>query len=48
LTRGQAINAESIAEFISGLDIPDKDKQTLLSLTPESYIGLAAKLVDLI
>ena len=48
LTRGQTINAESIAKLLSGLDIPDKDKQTLLSLTPESYIGLATKLVDLI
>jgi len=47
LTRGQTINAESIAKLLSGLDIPDKDKQTLLSLTPESYIGLATKLVDL-
>jgi len=47
LTRGQTINAESIAKLLSGLDIPDKDKKTLLSLTPESYIGLATKLVDL-
>ena len=47
LTRGHTINAESMAELVSGLDIPDKDKQTLLSLTPESYIGLATKLVDL-
>ena len=48
LTRGQTINAEFIAKLLSGLDIPDKDKQTLLSLTQESYIGLATKLVDLI
>jgi len=48
LTRGQSINAESMAEFVSGLKISDDDKQTLLSLTPESYIGLAPKLVDLI
>jgi hypothetical protein len=30
------------------LKIADEDKQTLLSLTPASYIGLAPKLVDLI
>ena len=48
LTRGQSINAESMAEFVSGFKISDDDKQTLLSLTPESYIGLAPKLVDLI
>ena len=48
LTRGQSINAESMAEFVSGFKISDDDKQKLLSLTPESYIGLAPKLVDLI
>jgi len=48
LTRGQAINAEIMAKFVSGLNIPDNDKETLLTLTPASYIGLAPKLVDLI
>ena len=48
LTRGQSINEESLAKFVLGLKIPDDDKQTLLSLTPESYIGIAPKLVELI
>ena len=48
LTQGQPINAESMAEFVSGLKIPEEDKQTLINLTPASYIGLAPKLVDLI
>ena len=48
LTRGQSINAESMAEFVSGLQITDDDKKTLLELTPENYIGLSSKLVDLI
>ena len=48
LTRGEAINAEIMAEFVSGLNIPDNDKETLLTLTPASYIGLAPKLVDMI
>ena len=48
LTRGQSINAESMAEFVSGLKISDDDKKTLLELTPENYIGLSSKLVDLI
>ena len=48
LTQGQSINAESMAEFISGLKISDEDKQTLLELTPELYTGLSSKLVDLI
>ena len=48
LTRGQSINAESIAEFVLELKISNEDKQTLISLTPAGYIGLAPKLVDLI
>ena len=48
ITRGRSIDADFIAEFVSGLEISDEDKQTLLSLTPESYIGLAPKLVNLI
>jgi len=48
LTRGEAINAEIMAEFVTGLNIPDNDKETLLTLTPASYIGLAPKLVDMI
>jgi len=48
LTQGQSINAESMAKFVLGLKISDEDKQTLISLTPEGYIGLAPKLVDLI
>ena len=48
LTRGQSIKAESFAKVVLGLKIPDDDKQTLLSLTPESYIGIAPKLVELI
>jgi len=37
-----------MANFVSGLNIPEEDKKTLLRLTPASYIGLAPKLVDLI
>jgi len=48
LTQGQFINAEAMAKFVSGLNIPEEDKKTLLRLTPASYIGLAPKLVDLI
>ena len=48
LTRGQSINAVSMADFVARLKISDADKQTLLSLSPESYVGIAPKLVDLI
>ena len=48
LTQGQSINAKSMAKFVSNLKISNEDKRTLLSLTPESYVGLSSKLVDLI
>ena len=48
LTRGQSINAASMADIVAMLKISDADKQTLLSLSPESYVGIAPKLVELI
>ncbi len=45
LTRGQSgINKESLRAFIATLQIPDAEKQRLLSLSPETYIGKAAEL----
>ncbi len=41
LTRGKAINQESITTFIKTLDIPDDAKQQLLNLEPRSYLGNA-------
>jgi adenylosuccinate lyase len=46
LTRGQAVSKDLLHEFIATLDIPDQEKQRLLALTPETYIGLAASLAD--
>ncbi len=43
LTRGQAVTKDVILEFIGTLDIPDAEKQRLLELTPESYVGIAAQ-----
>jgi len=43
LTRGQRINAEIMAEFIQKLDIPDDAKQSLLEMTPATYIGNAVE-----
>ena len=48
LTQGQSINAESMAEFVSNLKISDEDRRTLINMTPENYIGLASKLVNLL
>ncbi len=44
LTRGHGITAESMREFIAGLDLPADAKQRLLDMTPGSYIGLADRL----
>lgn len=44
LTRGQEITAESLRPFIETLGIPAAERETLLALTPDRYIGLAAEL----
>lgn len=48
LTRGAGISRESIQAFVADLDLPDDDKRRLLALTPETYVGLAAQLVDML
>ena len=45
LTRGnQNINKESLHSFIKLLNLPKEDKDYLLNLTPQNYIGVAASL----
>jgi adenylosuccinate lyase len=44
LTRGHLIDETAMRTFIEALDIPEQDKQRLLSLTPARYTGLAAEL----
>ena len=44
LTRGQEITADSLAEFIRTLEMPEDARQALLELSPDRYIGLAAQL----
>ncbi len=47
LTRGKGgINKESLHQFISSLKIPNEAKAALLELTPATYIGKAAELVN--
>lgn len=41
LTRGNDMNKATIQSFVEGLEIPDNAKQTLLEMTPASYIGNA-------
>ena len=44
LTRGQAIDRDSLTTFINTLSIPEEARRELLALTPTSYTGLAGTL----
>ncbi len=44
LTRGKRVSLEEFRKFISRLEINKEDKEMLLKLTPENYIGLANKI----
>lgn len=46
LTRGRRVTAADLAEFVRGLDIGDEARTRLLALTPATYTGVAAELVD--
>ena len=46
LTRGQTVTQELLQTFINTLEIPDAERQRLLELTPQAYIGLAAELAN--
>ena len=46
LSRGKKINKNDIKNFVNKLNINDKDKKTLLNLTPSKYIGLCEKIIE--
>ena len=46
LTRGRRVDAASMREFVLGLGLPPDAEERLLALTPATYTGLAAELVD--
>lgn len=47
LTRGKRISKEDIQDFIKSLDVlSDEDRDNLLQLTPEKYIGYASKIAE--
>jgi adenylosuccinate lyase len=48
LTRGKKISQDTINDFINSIELSKADKEYLLSLTPETYIGLSSKLAGLI
>lgn len=48
LTRGKSISKEDILKFAESLDtLSDQDRQTLVDMTPASYIGLAKELAKI-
>ena len=48
LTRGETVNRKILADYILQLNISEKDRDTLLSLTPQTYTGLSPKFFELL
>ncbi len=46
-TRGQKIDKNILSKIITESNLPTKEKNKLLSLTPQTYLGLAEKLAGL-
>jgi adenylosuccinate lyase len=46
LTRGQRVDGARMREFVAGLGLPDDVAARLAELTPASYTGIAAQLVE--
>jgi len=44
LTRGRKVDEGAIRAFVEKLDIPDESRQSLLQLTPRTYLGKAVDL----
>ncbi len=45
-SRGKKLSLAEVRKFIDQTKLPDKEKKRLKKLTPETYTGLAEKLVD--
>lgn len=48
ITRGKAVTQKLLQDFIQQLNIPEKAKQELLTLTPRNYLGNAAEMAKTI
>lgn len=46
LTRGRRIGQAELVEFVRGLGLPPEEEERLAALTPATYTGIAADLVD--
>ncbi|WP_245886407.1 adenylosuccinate lyase [Kineococcus xinjiangensis] len=48
LTRGRRVDAQAMREFVAGLGLPEAEAERLAALTPGTYTGVAAQLVDVL
>ncbi|MFK5633521.1 MULTISPECIES: adenylosuccinate lyase [unclassified Ornithinimicrobium] len=46
LTRGRRIGQVELVAFVRGLGLPPEEEERLVALTPATYTGIAAELVD--
>ena len=46
LTRGRRISGDDLREFVAGLGLPLDVERRFLQMTPQTYVGLAPRLVD--
>lgn len=46
LTRGNRVTAQKMRDFVASLGLPEEYAQRLLGLTPATYTGIAAELVE--
>lgn len=46
LTRGRRVDGDAMREFIRGLGLPSEVEERLAALTPATYTGLAAQIVN--
>lgn len=46
LTRGRRIDGDDLRTFVRGLHLPSEVEERFLALTPQTYTGLAARLVE--
>ena len=47
MTQGTEITQSTIVKFVKLLHIPKEEKEKLITLTPQDYIGIAPKLIDM-
>jgi len=46
LTRGRRISGDDLREFVGALGLPPDVERRFLEMTPQTYVGLAPRLVD--